>query len=133
MQRARDKQRVYSWLTSGFFLGAALVLAILTTTPEPQAELTDYVGVGAGLVLAVTSLGSVLGLEVRQWRDNGFRGTHVGPAVRQALELASLVVGVLFLAGYSSLTWWSALLLAATLIFAELALSLQRVRTPEAR
>ena len=124
MSQANHPQQ---WLASGLLLGSMLSLAVLMAIPQPQADAVTYLGLGAGLLLAIASLVTFFSLQVQQALTRGaLDGTQVEAAVRQGVEIAGLIVGGLFLRAFNGLTWLEVGYLAAALLFAEIALSLRK-------
>lgn len=46
----------YTGLASGFLVGSSLLVGVISSTSQPQADLLIYIGLIAGFVLSVTSL-----------------------------------------------------------------------------
>lgn len=121
----------YQWFASGLFLGSVLVLGIVMTTPQPRADSLTYIGLIAGLLLAISSFCAFLGLEIRRLLSKGKLSQPAAiQALRQGIEVAVLLVASAGLAAINSLGWWEGGLLAASIVFAELALSLRRFPFP---
>ena len=119
--------RVYGWTASGLLLGAFLSLWVLTSTPQSTADTMSYLAVAAGLILAIASLTTFLGLEFRQVRKHPERIPDATLAsLRQGIESAVFLVGAAALWAVGSTSWWEIAFLAAALLFAELALSFKR-------
>ncbi|MGI6103100.1 MAG: hypothetical protein ACOYBJ_00530 [Patescibacteria group bacterium] len=119
--------RVYSWTASGLFLGAFLVLWVITATPQPEADAMSYLALGAGLALALASFATFLGLEVRRVRQRPERlADATRAALRQGIECAIFVVGATGLWAVGSTSWVEIAFLGTALVFAELALSFKR-------
>ena len=120
-------QTTPQWLASGLFLGSVLTLSVLMFIPEPEADSLTYLGLAAGLVLAIASLLSFFGIQVRKHLAKGtLTHTAVRHSLRQGVEGAVLLVGGAFLWALTGLTWWEAGLLLATVIFAEIALTAKK-------
>lgn len=117
----------YQWLASGLLLGSILVLWVLMGIPQPEADALTYLALGVGLLLSLSSFLTFLGLELRgARRTSGSVGSQFGSALRQAVELSLLVILGAGLWAIGSLGPWEGGLLAAAVVFAELALSSQR-------
>lgn len=114
-----------SWLASGLLLGSILTFYVLMLIPQAQADALTYVGLYAGLVLAGASLATFAGIQLRRAiRRRSLNDLEVTSATRQGLEVALLLASSLFLLGFTGLSWWEVGLLAAAIIFAEVAISL---------
>lgn len=113
------------WLASGLLLGSIIVLYVLMLIPQSQADALTYSGLFAGLVLALGSLATFAGIQVRKAvKRRALTNPESTNATRQGLEIALLATSSLFLLGFNGLSWWEAGLLTAAMIFAEVALSL---------
>ncbi len=117
----------HSWLASGLLLGSTVVLYVLMLIPQSEADRLTYVGLFGGLVLALASLATFGGLQIRRAAARrSLTTTEVGSAHRQGIEVAVLATSCLFLLGFTGLSWWEAGLLVAGVIFAEVAFSLRK-------
>lgn len=111
-----------AWLASGLLLGSAMTLFVLMQVPQPQADTLTYLALAAGLILAIASLLTFAGIQLRRaWYKGRLEITHYHSATRQGLEVAVLIVGGLLLWGFNGVSWWEAGLLAAAVVFAEIA------------
>lgn len=121
----------YQWFASGLFLGSVLVLGIIMTTPQERADSLTYIGLVAGLLLTISSFAAFLGLELRRLTHKGKLSQPAAiQSLRQGIELAVLVVASAGLAAIDSLGWWEGGLLVASVVFAELALTLRKLPAP---
>ncbi|MBI4185754.1 hypothetical protein HY524_01755 [Candidatus Berkelbacteria bacterium] len=120
------------WLASGLLFGSLMVLFVLTTIPQPQADPLAYLGLASGLLLSLAALATFTGIQVR-------RLIHRRPldqaayqhASRQGVEIAVVTVGSLYLRGLTGVSWWEVSLLAAAVSTGELALAMRRRPTEE--
>lgn len=119
--------KIYSWTASGLFLGSFLAIWVLASTPQPIADAMSYFALALGLVLALTSFTTFLGLEIRRARS---RTEHLNDithaSLRQGIEFACLATGSLALWALGSASLWEIAFLAGAIIFAELAFSFKR-------
>lgn len=46
---------IYSWSASGLFLGSILVLGVIMTTPQTNADTLSHIAVVLGLILGIGS------------------------------------------------------------------------------
>ncbi len=117
---------MYAWLASGILLGGGLVLGILATVPQTEADTFVYLGLSLGLLLAIASLAAFLGIEIRRLARVSLEVRVVRQAVRQGIEIGFLLVVGSWLWVLTGLSWWEGLLLFLALAFAELAIALRR-------
>lgn len=120
-------QQPSQWLASGLFLGSVLALSVLMFIPQPEADALTYLGLAAGLLLAITSFATFLNLQLRKRLAGGaLEQSATTHAVRQGVELGVLVVGGAFLWAFTGMSWWEGGLLVAAVVFAEIALSFKK-------
>lgn len=118
---------VYSWLASGLFLGAVLVLGVIMTTPQQSADTLSYIAVLSGLTLSVGSFLAFLGVECRRLLARTLPSKRAAAqAIRQGMELALFLAGWSLLRIYTSVNAWETALLCTALLSAEIALSVRR-------
>lgn len=118
---------VYSWLASGLFLGAILVLGVIMTTPQRSADTLSYVAVLSGLTLSVGSFLGFLGIESRRLIGRALPSKRAATqAIRQGMEVALFFTGWALLRIYTNVNAWETALLCIALLCAEIALSVRR-------
>lgn len=118
---------IYSWLASGIFLGAVLVLGVVMTTPQHSADKLSYIAVFSGLALIIGSFLAFLGIEFRRLVGRKLPSSDAATqAIRQGMEIALFLVGWSLLRIYTNVNAWEIGLLATALVSAEIALSLRR-------
>lgn len=118
---------IYSWLASGLFLGAVLVLGVVMTTSQHSADKLSYVAVFSGLTLSIGSFLAFLGIELRRLIGRRLPSSNAATqAIRQGLEIALFVIGWALLRLYTNVNAWEIGLLGTALICAEIAFSLRR-------
>jgi len=118
---------IYSWLASGLFLGAVLVLGVVMTTTQHSADKLSYVAVFSGLTLSIGSFLAFLGIELRRLIGRRLPSSNAATqAIRQGLEIALFVIGWALLRLYTNVNAWEIGLLGTALICAEIAFSLRR-------
>lgn len=118
---------IYSWLASGLFLGAVLVLGVVMTTTQHSADKLSYVAVFSGLILSIGSFLAFLGIELRRLIGRRLpSSTAATQAIRQGLEIALFLIGWALLRLYTNVNAWEVGLLGTALICAEIAFSLRR-------
>jgi len=98
----------------------AVTLVVMTVDPT-LAQPGIFVAFYASAYLALAGTFSIVGLLLRigMLRRQPVVSRHVAVSFRQALLLAALVCGGLFLHSRQALSWWSALLMAFALTVAE--------------
>lgn len=122
----------YTGLASGFLVGSSLLVGVISSTSQPQADLLIYIGLIAGFVLSVTSLLGFFGIALRRmFLKSRLDPRHISTAIRQALEVAVLLLVLASLWFLTGLSWWEAVLLIMATIFAEMTIMFRR--TNEAR
>jgi hypothetical protein len=118
---------VYSWLASGLFLGAILVLGVIMTTSQQSADTLSYVAVVSGLTLSIGSFLAFIGIELRHLIGRKLPTRRSATqAIRQGIEIALFAIGWALLRIYTNLNTWETILLCTALISAEIAFSLRR-------
>ncbi|MCA9388362.1 hypothetical protein KC644_01205 [Candidatus Berkelbacteria bacterium] len=118
---------VYTGLASGFLIGSSLLIGIITSTPQAQADNLIYIGLIAGFVLATASLLSFFGLAIRKSITGAnLTSYQLANAIRQGLEVAVLLVVLASLWFLTGLSWWEVILLVLAMLFAELAIMFKR-------
>lgn len=121
---------IYSWLASGLFLGAVLVLGVVMTTTQHSADKLSYVAIFSGLTLSIGSFLAFLGIELRRLIGRKLPSSNAATqAIRQGLEIALFVIGWALLRLYTNVNAWEIGLLGTALICAEIAFSLRRNAT----
>ncbi len=117
----------YQMFASGLFFGSLLTLGILMTIPQEDADLMTYLGLIAGFSLMIISFFSFLGIAIRRII---FRKTppqnFVKASIRQSVELMLVAGGLLTLQLLGVLNLWGAILLIASIVFAEITISAKK-------
>lgn len=82
--------------------------------------LIGYLCFYASLFFGIVGFFTLVGFYLRLWFSrNEIIFAHVGPAFRQAILMATIVIGCLVLQSFRLLTWWDAALFVASVVLLE--------------